>query len=223
MEHVYLHIITKKLCCYNPAGGIPCGINLKMNITVYCGSNNGNDPEFIKRAGELGKWMAGHGHRLVYGGGVYGMMGAVSGAVSENGGEVTGIAPAFFIDNEEVRDDLTELIVSEGMSDRRNMMMDLGDAFIALPGGTGTLDEITEVLALKRLGLLGKADKPVMLYNINGYYDSFFAFLGDMAREGFCRAEDRAYAIEVRCLEDIEQALKRAGSEDKSRNTLYDK
>ncbi len=192
-----------------------------MNITVYCGANTGNDPEFIKKAAELGRWMAEHGHRLVYGGGNSGMMGAVSHALLEGGGKSTGVSPRFFIKNEEVRDDLTELIVSEHMWDRRKIMIEHGDAYIALPGGTGTIDEISEVLSLKRLGLLGDVNKPVMLYNINGYYDKFFEFLDNMAAEGFCRAADRQNAIEVTCIEDIERELEKAGGEDPTRNMLY--
>ena len=193
-----------------------------MNIAVYCGSKSGNDPEFVKKAAELGRWMADHGHRLVYGGGRSGMMGAVSYALSEVGGESIGVSPGFFITHEEVRDDLTELIVSEHMWDRRNKMIELSDAFIALPGGTGTADEITEVMSLKRLGLLGKVNKPVMIYNVNGYYDKFFGFLDDMTSEGFWRPEDRAGVIEVKCIEDVAQALESAGAEDKTRNTRYD-
>lgn len=193
-----------------------------MNIAVYCGSKSGNDPEFVKKAAELGRWMADHGHRLVYGGGRSGMMGAVSYALSEAGGESIGVSPGFFITHEEVRDDLTELIVSEHMWDRRNKMIELSDAFIALPGGTGTADEITEVMSLKRLGLLGKVNKPVMIYNINGYYDNFLRFMDDMTREGFWRKEDRDNVIEVKCIEDIAHALESAGTEDTTRNTLYD-
>lgn len=194
-----------------------------MNITVYCGNNTGNDPEFVKKADELGRWMAEHGHRLIFGGGKLGMMGAVSRALLERGGEATGVSPEFFIRKEEVRDDLTELILSEHMWDRRKIMIELGDAFIALPGGTGTADEITEVLALKRLGLLGKVNEPVMIYNINGYYDDFFRYLDDMVREGFCSENDRKNAIEVRCIEDIARALETAGSIDLNRNDLYDR
>lgn len=149
------------------------------------------------------------------------MMGAVSHALLEGGGQSTGVSPSFFIMNEEVRDDLSELIISDHMWDRKKTMIELGDAYIALPGGTGTIDEITEVLSLKRLGLLGDVNKPVMLYNINGYYDKFFEFLDDMEAEGFCRQADRHNAIEVKCIEDIERALEKAGSEDPTRNMLY--
>ena len=193
-----------------------------MNITVYCGAAEGLDPEFIVRARELGAWMAEHGHRLVYGAGNSGMMGAVSDAVIDGGGEAIGVTPQFFVLAEETRDDLSEVVISDDMSTRRNWMIEHGDAFIALPGGMGTLDEITEVMTYKRLGLLGEVNKPVMVYNINGYYDRFFGFLDDMRGMDFCRESDRANVIEVKCIEDIERALEGAGEIDKDRNNKYD-
>ena len=180
------------------------------------------DPEFIERARELGAWMAGKGHRLVYGAGNSGMMGAVSDALIEGGGEAIGVTPRFFILAEETRDDLTEVVVSDDMSTRRKWMIDNGDAFIALPGGMGTLDEITEVMTYKRLGLLGKVNKPVMVYNVNGYYDRFFRFLDDMRDQGFCRQLDRDNVLEIRCLEDIVRALESVGSIDETRTSKYD-
>ena len=193
-----------------------------MNITVYCGAAEGMDPEFIERARELGAWMAGKGHRLVYGAGNSGMMGAVSDALIEGGGEAIGVTPRFFILAEETRDDLTEVVISDDMSTRRKWMIDNGDAFIALPGGMGTLDEITEVMTYKRLGLLGKVNKPVMVYNVNGYYDRFFRFLDDMRDQGFCRQLDHDNVLEVRCLEDIVRALESVGSIDETRTSKYD-
>ena len=194
-----------------------------MNITVYCGAAEGMDPEFIERARELGAWMASKGHTLVYGAGNSGMMGAVSDALIEGGGEAIGVTPRFFILAEETRDDLAEVVISDDMSTRRSWMIDNGDAFIALPGGTGTLDEIAEVMAMKRIGMLGKVNKPVMVYNVNGYYDHFFEFLDDMADREFCLREDRENVIEVTCIEDIERALETAGSIDETRNSKYDK
>lgn len=193
-----------------------------MNITVYCGAHSGSDPEFTARARELGVWMASNGHRLVYGAGNDGMMGAISHAVISNGGETTGVTPAFFIEAEETRDDLTELIVAPDMPSRRDKMIELGDAFIALPGGTGTLDEITEVMAIKRLGRLGSRNKPIILYNVNGYYDDFFRFLDRMAENDFCRKSDRDNFINAVCLADIISALAAAGEHDHSRNLKYD-
>ena len=193
-----------------------------MNITVYCGAAEGMDPEFIERARELGAWMASKGHTLVYGAGNSGMMGAVSDALIEGGGEAIGVTPRFFILAEETRDDLTEVVISDDMSTRRSWMIENGDAFIALPGGMGTLDEITEVMTYKRLGLLGKVNKPVMVYNVNGYYDRFFSFLDDMMDQGFCRQLDRDNVIEVTCLEDIARALECVGSIDETRTSKYD-
>ncbi len=192
-----------------------------MNITVYCGAAEGNDPEFIARARELGAWMAEKGHRLIYGAGNSGMMGAVSDALIEGGGEAIGVTPQFFVLAEETRNDLTEVVIADDMSTRRNWMIEHGDAFIALPGGMGTLDEISEVMTYKRLGLLGKINKPVILYNVNGYYDRFFAFLDDMLAQDFCRQLDYDNVIEVTCIADIERELSNAGSIDETRTSKY--
>ena len=192
-----------------------------MNITVYCGAAEGNDPEYIARARELGAWMAEKGHRLIYGAGNSGMMGAVSDALIEGGGEAIGVTPQFFVLAEETRTDLTEVVIADDMSTRRNWMIEHGDAFIALPGGMGTLDEISEVMTYKRLGLLGKINKPVMLYNVNGYYDRFFAFLDDMLAQDFCRQLDYDNVIEVTCIADIERELSNAGSIDETRTSKY--
>ena len=173
-----------------------------MNITVYCGAAEGQDTE--------------------YGAGNSGMMGAISDALIEGGGEAVGVTPRFFILAEETRGDLAEVVISDDMSARRNWMIENGDAFIALPGGMGTLDEITEVMTYKRLGLLGKVNKPVMIYNVNGYYDRFFRFLDDMKEQGFCRQLDRDNVIEVTCLEDIVRALECVGSIDETRTSKYD-
>ena len=166
--------------------------------------------------------MAEKGHRLIYGAGNSGMMGAVSDALIEGGGEAIGVTPQFFVLAEETRDDLTEVVIADDMSTRRNWMIEHGDAFIALPGGMGTMDEITEVMTYKRLGLLGEMNKPVMVYNVNGYYDRFFDFLDDMRTMDFCREYDRRNVIEVTCIEDIERSLETACTIDDSRNTKYD-
>jgi len=193
-----------------------------MNITVYCGAFAGANPEYAKRAKELGAWMAENGHALVYGAGDHGMMGAVSDGVIENGGTAIGVTPNFFVMAEVTRKDLTELIVSEGMSDRRVTMMELGDAFIALPGGTGTLDEISEVAAMKRIGKLGEIDKPIMLYNIDGFYDKLIEFFDVMLDDGFFRQEDRDNIIEVKNIEDIARVIENAGGIDHTRNREFD-
>ena len=193
-----------------------------MNITVYCGALTGANPEYAKRARELGNWMSDNNHTLVYGAGDRGMMGAVSDGVIENGGKAIGVTPNFFVLAEVTRDDLTELIVPEGMSDRREKMMELGDAFIALPGGTGTLDEISEVASLKRIGKLGEIDKPIMIYNIDGYYDKLLEFFDVILENEFFRPEDRANIIEVKSIEDIARVIENAGGFDHTRNTQFD-
>lgn len=193
-----------------------------MNITVYCGAFSGANPEYAKRAEELGAWMAEQGHVLIYGAGDRGMMGAVSDGVIKNGGTAIGVTPNFFVLAEVTREDLAELIVPETMPERREKMIELGDAFIALPGGTGTLDEISEVAALKRLGKLGEIDRPVMLYNIDGFYDDLLKYFDRVLEDGFFRAEDRNNIIEVRSIEDIERVIEGAGRPDETRNTQFD-
>lgn len=193
-----------------------------MNITVYCGALTGANPEYAKKATELGEWMAKNGHTLVYGAGDAGMMGAVSDGVIENGGAAIGITPPFFIAAEVTRKDLTEIIVSNGMSDRREKMMELADAFITLPGGTGTLDELSETAALKRIGKLGEVDKPIMIYNIDGFYDRLLDFFDIILDNEFFRPEDRDNIIEVRSIEDIARVIENAGGVDTTRNTQFD-
>ena len=193
-----------------------------MNITVYCGAFSGANPEYARRAEELGAWIADNGHTLVYGAGDRGMMGAVSDGVIKKGGTAIGVTPNFFVLAEVTREDLDELIVPETMSERREKMMELGDAFIALPGGTGTLDEISEVAAMKRLGKLGEIDKPIMLYNIDGFYDGLLSFFDRVLDDEFFRAEDRANLIEVKNIEDIARVIEGAGGIDKTRNKEFD-
>lgn len=193
-----------------------------MNITVYCGAQAGRDEEFGRRAAELGKWIAENGHTLVYGAGDVGLMGVISNAVFEEGGEVIGVTPEYFVFAEEIHKQIKDLRITQDLAERRKIMVLEGDAFIALPGGTGTLDEISEVMSLNRLGRLGREIRPVMFYNINGYYDDLLKFLDRMTAEEFNRKSDRQAILEVRSLEDIEKALMKAGEPDTERNTAYD-
>lgn len=195
--------------------------SIDMNITVYCGANTGRDPDFSRAAAELGTWIGANGHRLVYGAGDVGLMGILSNAVLGSGGEVLGVTPDFFVLAEEIHESLTELRITADMPERRKVMIEEGDAFIALPGGTGTLDEISEVMSLTRLGMMGDTVRPVMMYNVNEYYDHFFRFLDRMEEEGLFTEKDRASVIEVRSTADIEAALRHAGEPLTDRNTLY--
>ena len=148
-----------------------------MNITVYLGANEGNDPTLKTAVRELGAWIGGSGHALVYGGSKCGLMGELAESVLEAGGEVTGVEPQFFIDEGLEYDAITRLIVTKDMSERKAKMIELGDAFIAFPGGTGTLEEIAEVMSKVALRHL---DAPCILYNLNGYYNDLRALLRHM-------------------------------------------
>lgn len=160
-----------------------------MNITVYCGSNFGDNPHFEEAARNLGAWIARAGHTLVYGGSSVGLMGAVSRAAIEGGTLVIGVEPAFFIEAGVAQHDLTELFVCDTMGERKAKMIELGDAFVAFPGGTGTLEEIAEVMSMASLRQL---DAPCILYNLNGYYDSLKALLNEMICKGLSSAQRQA-------------------------------
>ena len=156
-----------------------------MNITVYLGANEGNDPSFRQAVEELGRWIGKSGNALVYGGSKSGLMGALAASALAAGAEVTGVEPEFFISESFQMEGLTELIVTKDIPERRTKMIELGDAFIAFPGGTGTLEEVSEVmskLALKQI------DAPCVLYNLNGYYEGLKgaaeAYGGDGAFDG---------------------------------------
>ena len=157
-----------------------------MNITVYLGANEGNDPALKKAVTELGTWIGESGNALVYGGSETGLMGTLATSVLKAGGNVTGVEPACFIEEELQFDGLTDLIVTQDMSERKSKMIELGDVFIAFPGGTGTLEEITEIMSKVYLGHL---DAPCILYNLDGYYDSLRDLLENMIRKGLSSEE----------------------------------
>lgn len=160
-----------------------------MNIAVYCGSGDGTSAEFRKAAREVGEWIAERGHSLVYGGSSVGLMGIVSRAVMEGGARATGVEPRFFIEAGVAQQDLTELVVVETMSERKAKMIELADAFVALPGGVGTLEEISEIMSRIRLGL---THAPCVLLNTAGYYDDLRSMLDKMVACGFLEADERA-------------------------------
>lgn len=175
-----------------------------MNITVYLGANEGNDPRLRKSVEELGTWIGSSGNALVYGGSKSGLMGAIADSVLQAGGEVTGIEPQFFIVNELQHDGLTRLIVTKDMSERKTKMIELGDAFIAFPGGTGTLEEIAEVMSKVSLKHL---DAPCILYNLNGYYDDLKALLTKMIDNGLSSKERQEGIYFTENLDEIKKIL----------------
>jgi len=162
-----------------------------MNITVYLGANKGNDPELVRTVRELGTWIGESGHALVYGGSKSGLMGELADSVLRAGGPVTGVEPQFFVDAGFEHDGLTELIVTKDMTERKTKMIELGDAFIAFPGGTGTLEEIAEVMSKVSMKQL---DAPCILYNLNGYYNSLQDFLHHMIEKELS-SEERQQGI----------------------------
>lgn len=175
-----------------------------MNITVYLGANEGNDPRLRKSVEELGAWISSSGNALVYGGSKSGLMGAIADSVLQAGGEVTGIEPQFFIENELQHDGLTKLIVTKDMSERKAKMIELGDAFIAFPGGTGTLEEITEVMSKVSLKHM---NAPCILYNLNGYYDDLKALLAKMIDKGLSSKERQEGIYFAENLDEIKRIL----------------
>ena len=155
------------------------------NIVVYCGSNLGATPAYAEAARELGSIMAGRGRRLVYGGGRIGLMGTLADAVLQGGGEVIGVIPTFLREKEVAHQGLTELIETADMPARKNKMIELGDAFIALAGGIGTFEELFEVLSLAQLK---QHRKPIGLLNTAGFYDPLLALLEQPVQQGFMPA-----------------------------------
>lgn len=176
-----------------------------MNITVYLGANEGNDPGLRKAVEELGAWIGNSGNRLIYGGSKSGLMGAIADSVLQAGGEVIGVEPNFFIESELQHEGLTKLIVTKDMTERKNLMIALGEAFIAFPGGTGTLEEIAEVMSKVSLKQL---DAPCILYNLNGYYDDLKALLNLMVEKGLSSKERQEGIYFAENLDDIKRILK---------------
>lgn len=175
-----------------------------MNITVYLGSSEGNDPTIIEAVRELGTWIGESGNRLVYGGSKIGLMGILAESVIAAGGEAIGVEPRFFVEKVPQLEELTQLIVTENMSQRKAKMIELGDAFIALPGGTGTLEEITEIMSKVSLKHL---DAPCIVYNHNGYYDSLKALLEQMKAQGLSSDERQEGIFFPGSIEEIKTLL----------------
>lgn len=176
-----------------------------MNITVYLGANAGNDPALAEAVRELGSWIGANGHRLVYGGSRSGLMGQLAQSALDAGGTVTGVEPQFFVQQELQHDGLTELIVTKDMTERKTKMIELGDAFIAFPGGTGTLEEISEIMSKVSLKQLAA---PCILYNLNGYYDHLKALLAHMIDMGLSTPERQEGIYFAETLDGIRAILK---------------
>jgi uncharacterized protein (TIGR00730 family) len=160
-----------------------------MRVCVYAGSNPGSDPAYAEATRALGAELAARGIGLVYGGGKVGLMGVIADTVLAAGGEAIGVMPQALIDREIGHPGLTELKVVHSMHERKALMAELGDAFVALPGGIGTLEELIEVYTWSQLGI---HDKACGVLNVRGYYDGLATLLDHAVAEGFLRAQHRA-------------------------------
>jgi uncharacterized protein (TIGR00730 family) len=159
-----------------------------QTVCVFCGSSGGGDPVYAEAARQLGAALAAHGLDLVYGGGHVGLMGVVADAVLAAGGKVVGVINRALVEKELAHKGLTELRVVETMHQRKALMADRADAFIALPGGFGTLDELFEILTWRQLGM---HDKPIGLFNVAGYFDPLLGWIDHAVRERFVKPKHR--------------------------------
>jgi uncharacterized protein (TIGR00730 family) len=172
-------------------------------VCVYCGSGPGTDPRFVEAAIALGKSLAENGIRLVYGGGSIGLMGAVATSVLDHGGTVTGIIPDFLTTRENALKRVQEMIVTPDMHERKRLMFEHSDAFVALPGGIGTLEELVEQLTWQQLG---RHAKPILIANIAGFWEPLLALLAHMRATQFIRP---TLAVEILKAERVEDILPR--------------
>lgn len=175
-----------------------------MNISVYCGASLGNNEVYIEAAKALGKWIAHNGHTLIYGGGKAGLMGVIADEVLLHNGEVIGIIPSFLVDRELSHPNLTHLEIVNSMSERKNKMIELGDCYIALPGGPGTLEEISEVISWARIG---QHQNPCILLNVDGYYNKLKDFYNDMVTSGFLTKSDQKAMLFTNSFVELEQYI----------------
>ena len=177
------------------------------NICVYCGSGKGRNPAYARAATTLGQTMASAGIGLVYGGGGLGLMGEVARSVLDHGGRVTGIIPTFLSSKEKMLQDVDELIITKDMHERKRLMFERSDAFVALPGGIGTLEELVEQLTWAQLG---QHKKPIVLANIDRFWEPMLALLAHMRDEAFIRAGLEVGFIVVDSADKIVPAILKA-------------
>ncbi len=178
-------------------------------IALYCGSRTGNKPIYRDTAIELAQHIATQGFGIVYGGASIGLMGQVANTVLEHGGEVVGVIPEFMLDYEIAHGQLTELHIVKSMHERKALMAERASAFIALPGGLGTFEEILEIATW---GQLNQHQKPMIIYNVNRFYDALIAQLDHAVDEGFLPPQHRAKLIICENPEQISNVIKNLNS-----------
>ena len=177
-----------------------CTFAAKMKICVFCSANQQIDPDFFTMTEELGVWIAQNGHSIVYGGVNCGLMECLAKAVKENGGRTIGVVPMIVEKSGRTSDYVDVEIPCDNLSDRKQLMMDMSDAFVALPGGIGTIDEVFTVAASATIGY---HQKPVILYNMKGFWDSLIAMLDDLLAKGMVRGDWRQYIKTADSIEEI--------------------
>jgi uncharacterized protein (TIGR00730 family) len=188
---------------------MPDMTNKIRTVCVYCGSGPGTNPRFIEAAIGFGKVLAENRIRLVYGGGSIGLMGAVATSVLDHGGVVTGIIPDFLTSRENALKRVQEMIVTPDMHERKRLMFERSDAFVALPGGVGTLEELVEQLTWQQLG---RHSKPVLLANIDGFWEPLLALLAHMRATEFIRPSLAVDILKAERVEDILPRLRTAAA-----------
>ncbi len=169
-------------------------------VCVYCGSSLGSDPVYLEATQDLARTLVARGIRVVYGGASVGLMGALADATLEAGGEVVGVMPQQLVDREIAHRGLTELHVVQTMHQRKALMAELSDAFVALPGGIGTLEELIEIFTWEQLGI---HSKPLGVINTAGYYDGLAGFLDHAVEQGFQQPAQRAKLVLAADAEDL--------------------
>ena len=179
-------------------------------VCVYCGSGPGTNPNFIEAAKALGKALAESKIRLVYGGGSLGLMGAVATSVLDHGGTVTGIIPDFLRMRENALTRVQEMVVTPDMHERKRLMFERSDAFVALPGGLGTLEELVEQLTWQQLG---RHAKPVLLANVDGFWEPLFSLVAHMRETQFIRAGLSVDILKADKIEEIIPRLRAAAAQ----------
>ncbi|MDB5619635.1 TIGR00730 family Rossman fold protein [Tardiphaga sp.] len=185
-------------------------MSIIKNVCVYCGSGPGTNPRFVESAIALGKSLAESGVGLVYGGGSIGLMGAVASSVLKHGGRVTGIIPEFLTKRENALTGAQELIVTHDMHERKRLMFERSDAFVALPGGIGTLEELVEQLTWQQLG---RHSKPILLANIENFWEPLLELLSHMRSTAFIRPTLPLEVLKAEQVEDILPRLRAAAAQ----------
>jgi uncharacterized protein (TIGR00730 family) len=184
-------------------------MNQIKTVCVYCGSGPGTNPRFVEAAQALGKIFAENNIRLVYGGGSVGLMGAIAKSVLDHGGAVTGIIPDFLRARENALTRVQEMVVTPDMHERKRLMFERSDAFVALPGGVGTLEELVEMMTWQQLG---RHSKPILVANIDGFWEPLMALIAHMRSAQFIRPNLEVDLLKAERVEDILPRLRGAAA-----------